>query len=97
MSLGFSRIESTRYTKYIQESLRVLEKDQEYGTDVNLAYLVRIQHLTERISQLSSPDDPAEEVAGLPTAPKSAYVSAFQGELDRIRNALPENLKNDRE
>ncbi|KAM5355344.1 hypothetical protein ACJ41O_001990 [Fusarium nematophilum] len=96
MSLGFSRIESMRYTKYIQECLGVLEREKEYETDVRLIYLVRIQHLTERISQLNCPDDPAEEVAGLPTAPLSAYVSAFQGELDRIRNNLPADLKNDR-
>ncbi|KAF4980152.1 hypothetical protein FZEAL_3771 [Fusarium zealandicum] len=95
MSLGFSRIESMRYTKYIQECLGVLEREKEYETDVRLVYLVRIQHLTERISQLNSPDDPAEEVVGLPTAPLSAYVSAFQGELDRIRNGLPVSLKND--
>ncbi|KAH7156415.1 hypothetical protein EDB81DRAFT_646898 [Dactylonectria macrodidyma] len=96
MSLGFSRIESMRYTKYIQECAQILEDEEEYETDVNLVHLVRIQHLTERISQLNSPDSPAEEVAGVPTAPMSAYVSAFQGELDRIRNALPEDLKKDK-
>ncbi|KAF4963841.1 hypothetical protein FSARC_8201 [Fusarium sarcochroum] len=95
MSLGFLRIEPMRYTKYIQGCLAVLEQEKEYGTDTRLVSLVRIQHLTERISQLNSPDDPAEEVAGLPTAPLSAYVSAFQGELDRIRNGLPPDLKND--
>lgn len=84
-----------RYTKYIQECVGVLEQEKEYPTDTRLVYLVRIQHLTERISQLNSPDDPAEEVAGLPTAPLSAYVSAFQGELDRIRNGLPADLKDD--
>ncbi|KAF7550117.1 hypothetical protein G7046_g8123 [Stylonectria norvegica] len=96
MSLGFSRIESMRYTKYIQEGLKVLEDDKEYETDERLVHLVRIQHLTERISELNMRDDPAEEVAGLPTAPRSAYVFAFQGELDRIRNNLPATLKNDK-
>ncbi|KAM0343196.1 hypothetical protein ACHAPU_008789 [Fusarium lateritium] len=95
MSLGFLRIEPMRYTKYIQTCLATLEEEQEYETDFRLVTFVRIQHLTERIAQLNSPDDPAEEVAGLPTAPKSAYVSAFHGELDRIRNGLPYNLRND--
>ncbi|KAJ4271337.1 hypothetical protein NW762_000039 [Fusarium torreyae] len=95
MSIGFLRIEPMRYTKYIQGCLAVLEQEREYETDTRLVTLVRIQHLTERISQLNSPDDPAEEVAGLPTAPLSAYVSAFQGELDRIRNGLPPDLNND--
>jgi hypothetical protein len=84
-----------RYTKYIQACLAALEQEQEYETDSRLVTLVRIQHLTERIAQLNSPDDPAEEVAGLPTAPLSAYVSAFQSELDRIRNELPHDLRND--
>ncbi|KIL84462.1 hypothetical protein FAVG1_12252 [Fusarium avenaceum] len=96
MSLGFLRIEPMRYTKYIQACLAALEQDQEYDTDLRLITLVRIQHLTERIAQLNSPDDAAEEVAGLPTAPISAYVSAFQSELDRIRNELPHDLRNDR-
>jgi hypothetical protein len=97
MSLGFGRIESMRYTKYMQECLKTLEDEEGYETDVNLILLVRIQHLTERISQLNSPDGPAEDVFGVPTAPLSAYVSAFQAELDRIRNGLPPNLRNDRE
>lgn len=84
-----------RYTKYIQACLAALEQEQEYETDLRLVTLVRIQHLTERIAQLNSPDDAAEEVAGLPTAPISAYVSAFQSELDRIRNGLPHDLRND--
>jgi hypothetical protein len=95
MALGFQRIESMRYTKYIQGCLSVLEQEREYETDVRLTALVRIQHLTERISQLNAPDDPAEEVVGLPTAPMSAYVSAFHTELDRIRNGLPFELQND--
>ncbi|KAM0253458.1 hypothetical protein ACHAP5_000487 [Fusarium lateritium] len=95
MSLGFLRIEPMRYTKYIQGCLATLEQEQEYETDLRLVTLVRIQHLIERIAQLNSPDDPAEEVAGLPTAPVSAYVSAFHSELDRIRNELPHDLRND--
>lgn len=95
MSLGFSRIEPIRYTKYMQECLQTLEEEKEYSTDITLVNLVRIQHLTARIAQMNSQDDPAEELSGLPTAPLSAYVSAFQGELNRIRDNLPENLKND--
>ncbi|KAG6992077.1 hypothetical protein FOFC_00559 [Fusarium oxysporum] len=96
MSLGFLRIEPMRYTKYIQQCLAVLEQEREYDTDMRLVMLVRVQHLTERIAQLNAPDDPAEEVVGLPVAPFSAYVSAFHGELDRIRNGLPPELTNDR-
>ncbi|KAL9574381.1 hypothetical protein ACKAV7_001535 [Fusarium commune] len=96
MSLGFLRIEPMRYTKYIQQCLAVLEQEREYDTDMRLVTLVRVQQLTERIAQLNAPDDPAEEVVGLPAAPLSAYVSAFHSELDRIRNGLPPELTNDR-
>ncbi|KAF4439999.1 hypothetical protein FACUT_3774 [Fusarium acutatum] len=96
MSLGFLRIEPMRYTKYIQQCLVVLEQEREHDTDMRLVTLVRVQHLTERIAQLNAPDDPAEEVVGLPPAPLSAYVSAFHGELDRIRNGLTPELQNDR-
>ncbi|KAK2136380.1 hypothetical protein NOF04DRAFT_1338498 [Fusarium oxysporum II5] len=96
MSLGFLRIEPMRYTKYIQQCLAVLEQEREYDTDMRLVTLVRVQHLTERIAQLNAPDDPAEEIVGLPAAPLSAYVSAFHNELDRIRNGLPPELTNDR-
>ncbi|KAL3605903.1 hypothetical protein FPOAC2_00854 [Fusarium poae] len=95
MAVGFQRIESMRYTKYTQGCLSMLEQEREYETDVRLVALVRIQHLAERISQLNAPDEPTEEVVGFPTAPTSAYVSAFQTELDRIRNGLPLELQND--
>ncbi|RBR21817.1 hypothetical protein FVER53590_00428 [Fusarium verticillioides] len=96
MSLGFLRIEPMRYTKYIQQCLAVLEQEREYDTDMRLVTLVRVQHLTERIAQLNAPDDPTEEVVGLPAAPLSAYVSAFHSELERIRNGLHPQLTNDR-
>ncbi|KAI3574142.1 hypothetical protein IWW34DRAFT_633764 [Fusarium oxysporum f. sp. albedinis] len=96
MSLGFLRIEPMRYTKYIQQCLAVLEQEREYDTDMRLVTLVRVQHLAERIAQLNAPDDPTEEIVGLPAAPLSAYVSAFHNELDRIRNGLPPELTNDR-
>lgn len=84
-----------RYTRYGQSCLSVLEQEREYETDARLVALVRIQHLTERISQLNAPNEPVEEVAGFPAAPMSAYVSAFQTELDKIRNGLPLELQND--
>lgn len=97
MALGFQRTEPMRYTKYMQGCLSALEEESEYETDTRLVALIRIQHLTERIAQLNVSDDPAEEIAGLPTAPMSAYVSAFHTELDRIRNGLPPELQNDSE
>lgn len=82
-----------RYTNYIQECLQELEATEEYRTDPTLIYLARFQRVTERIYQLNSKDIALKEIPGIPTAPMSAYVSAFQNELDRIREDMPDHLK----
>ncbi|KND90999.1 Transcriptional regulator WAR1 [Tolypocladium ophioglossoides CBS 100239] len=95
MATTFGKTESMRYSSYLQECVNDLEASREYGTDTTLIFLVRIQHLTERIFELNARDRAAEEIPGIPTAPTSAYIYAFQNELDRIRNNLPQSLKMD--
>ncbi|KAK6948847.1 hypothetical protein Daesc_008918 [Daldinia eschscholtzii] len=60
VSLSFQRIEPPKFTPYMDQCLRELETDHEYGTDSLLVYLVRIQHLSERISQLHAKDHDEE-------------------------------------
>lgn len=71
-----------------------LEQSKEHESDALLIQYIRIQHLMEKIAQLISPNETNKEMAGIPRAPMSAYASAFQGELDKIRDNLPENLRN---
>lgn len=97
MATTFGRLESMRYSSYLQECVNDLEASREFETDTTLVFLVRIQHLTERIFELNARDKAAEEIPGIPTAPTSAYIYAFQNELDRIRNNLPQSLKMDSE
>ncbi|PNY28275.1 Transcriptional regulator WAR1 [Tolypocladium capitatum] len=95
IAMTFGRTDSMRYSPYLQECVNDLEASREYKTDTTLSFLVKIQHLTERISELNAGDKAADEIPGIPTAPKSAYIYAFQNELDRIRNSLPPSLKMD--
>ncbi|OAA62122.1 hypothetical protein ISF_05131 [Cordyceps fumosorosea ARSEF 2679] len=95
MSTVFGRIEPMRYTSYVRECVTILEKNMEYQTDVNLVFLLRIQHLTQRISELNPRDNTIEEFTSIPKAPTAVYISAFQSELDELRASLPEHLRND--
>lgn len=83
------------FTPYIQESLNVLENESEYESDVTLVFLVRIQRLTERIFEFTSKDRGEEDIPGIPSAPLTAYMAAFQNEIDNIRDSLPMRLQND--
>lgn len=95
MATVFGRIEPMRYTSYVQECLRMLDAGKEYDTDVNLVFLVRIQHLIQRISDLNPRDTTVEEFTSIPKAPAPVYVSSYRNELERLRDGLPDHLKND--
>jgi hypothetical protein len=75
--------------------MKVLEDSREYESDITALYLVRVQRLTERIFEVNSKDKAVEDIPGLPSAPMSAYIAAFQNEIDRLRNSLPPNLQNE--
>ncbi|KAJ6781563.1 hypothetical protein PWT90_01558 [Aphanocladium album] len=95
LSTVFGRIDPMRYTSYVKECLTVLESEVEYETDIILVFLLRIQHLTQRISELNPRDNTIEEFSSIPKAPTAVYVSAFQNELNELRAKLPNHLKND--
>lgn len=52
-----------------------------------LVNLVRVQNLSERISQLYM-----KETMGDESINRTAYLSAFQAELDKFRASLPKSL-----
>ena len=93
VALCFQRFDPIRYSPYLDQYLRALEAEQEYETDLYLVNLVRIQHLTERISRLHAKDHVEDDLPGIARAPLDAYMVAFQGELDRYRNELPPHLQ----
>ncbi|KAK4084370.1 uncharacterized protein Triagg1_850 [Trichoderma aggressivum f. europaeum] len=96
ISMNFQRVEPMRYNGYLQDCMRHLEEHPEYESDISLVYLVKIQRLTERISELNSRDRASEEASSVPSAPISAYILAFQNELNQIRGSMPKHLKDDK-
>ncbi|KAI1404292.1 hypothetical protein F4819DRAFT_136640 [Hypoxylon fuscum] len=92
IALAFQRIDSPKYTPYIDQCLKELEEDQEYATDSLLVHLIRIQHLSERISQLNSKDQGNSELTGIARAPMSAYSGMFHTELENFKALLPPDL-----
>ncbi|KAI0127084.1 hypothetical protein BJ170DRAFT_596643 [Xylariales sp. AK1849] len=93
ISTTFQRLQTPRYTPYIDQCLRELETAKEYESDLLLVQLVRIQHLADRISQLHSRDRMDDELPGIPRAPVTAYLNAFQTELDRFKAQIPRHLR----
>lgn len=97
MSIGFQRIESLRFTRYLQSCLTELETEMEFETDLKLVQYLRIQHLTERIAIFNDKDGEIEEVTTFPAAPtpRATYINAFQLELDSIKESLPARFRAD--
>ncbi|KAL6889441.1 hypothetical protein HDV57DRAFT_327670 [Trichoderma longibrachiatum] len=96
ISMNFQRVEPMRYNGYLQECIRHLEEHPDYDTDISVVYLVKIQRLTERIAELNSRDEASEELSPVPSAPVSAYILAFQNELNQIRASMPKHLQEDK-
>lgn len=79
----------------MDQCLKDLDDAREYKTDQLAIQLVRIQQLTEKIFHFHSIDSPMDEGLGSPEHSTMARLEAFRVELDRLRNALPPNLKSD--
>lgn len=80
-----------RYSKDIAEALNELERVKESPSDTLLVHLTRGQRLVERIEQ-GLDFDPALQCPEA-TAPAVLYVKAFAGEINRARQSVPPELK----
>ena len=69
-----------------------LEEAAEYETDEVLIHLVRLQRLTEMNFQANNRDHLVDALPGIPKTPATAYHTAFQMELNRLRSSLPSKL-----
>ncbi|KAG4430950.1 hypothetical protein IFR05_013558, partial [Cadophora sp. M221] len=95
VALTFNKGQSEKFTKYHEQCLEDLERADEYESDVLLVQLVRIQHLTQRIVDFNNRDQLPDELPGIVEMPASTYLSAFQTELERLRDRVPSNLRED--
>ncbi|KAK3395453.1 hypothetical protein B0T20DRAFT_35316 [Sordaria brevicollis] len=96
ISVAFGKLESIRYSPYIQQCLSELQESKEYETDGILVHMVQLQHLTEKIAQVNSKTESPESVGGITRAPVAAYMSTFQSELDKICGSLNKSQKNNK-
>ncbi|GAM43720.1 hypothetical protein TCE0_060f18760 [Talaromyces pinophilus] len=97
-ALTVKQLAPVSYTKYIDQCLKELDDAAEYETDRLAVQLVRIQHLTNKIFHFHGRDQMVDdELPGIPGPQVSAVMrlEALRMELDRLRNALPLNLKLD--
>ncbi|KAF6814807.1 C6 transcription factor [Colletotrichum sojae] len=90
ISLDMQQIDPMRFSGYMQQCLRELEEARELESDMHVIYIVRIQRLAERISQIRGDGD---EEAGVIKAPISAYASSFQAELNKLQAQMPRSLR----
>ncbi|KAH0437127.1 hypothetical protein CcaCcLH18_03995 [Colletotrichum camelliae] len=91
VSLDVQQIDPMRFSAYMEQCLRELEETMEYESDIHVIYIVRVQRLAERISQIRANED-WDGGLGLPKAPISAYASSFQAELDKLVDNMPPNF-----
>ncbi|KAH6681388.1 hypothetical protein B0J14DRAFT_647800 [Halenospora varia] len=92
-SASFQRPDTMRFTRQIEESCQALLQRAEYPTDLQLVYVVKIQYLTDRITQTLHVNDidvtsPHKDIVEL-------HVRAFQSEIEAMRESLPPLLKKD--
>ncbi|XXH06176.1 hypothetical protein Hte_012622 [Hypoxylon texense] len=85
-----------KYSLYIDQCLKEIEADNEYETDSVLVYLLRAQHLSERIAQLHCKDQAGNESTVMARAPVSAYSGMFHAELEKFKASLPQNIISNR-
>ncbi|KAK7967648.1 uncharacterized protein PG986_001925 [Apiospora aurea] len=95
IALSYQRVEQGKYTSYIERCVKELESANEYETDSLLVQLMRIQRLSDKISCLHNKNEDDIELPAIPRAPTSAYLGAFQSQLDNATLRLWEPPKMD--
>ena len=83
-----------QWTPYLDECCRALEKYGECQSDVYLVYLVRQQHIIEKIERTFSLERQERlGSSGRPTAPAGMYFQSLGAELRNLRDSLSLNLQ----
>lgn len=92
------RMDALQWTPYLDECCRTLEKYGEYQSDIYLVYLVRQQHIIDKIERTFSLERQEKlDSSGRPTAPAGMYFRSLAAELRNLRDSLPLNLQQNRQ
>jgi hypothetical protein len=89
----FSKVDSTRYTRYMDERLLELDAAAEFPSDSLIVQLVHIQHLSDRLYHLRNREADVDSMPGIPPIPMPTYLAAYEKEWERLRQAIPLDLR----
>ncbi|KAI1308924.1 hypothetical protein F5Y03DRAFT_86281 [Xylaria venustula] len=92
----FLKCASMRWTPNMDESLKVLAANPEWDGDLLLVLMVRLGRLAEKVSQAQSTWLSDYEAPGASRPPVNIYIKYFQQCLQKIKDEIPESLKDDR-
>jgi hypothetical protein len=78
-----------RWTRYLDECLRLLEEEKEYPTDVLLVYLTRVQLICNKggASTINDLFGDAEM-----SVPADFYIKSLRLQLDELGRSVPPEL-----
>lgn len=96
VALTWNIINSTGFTKHLQQCRQELEEAPEYETDRLLVELVKIQHLTEKIFRFNHREELVDTMPGF-TSPSEEdallYTTSLKAEMEGLRRSLPASLE----
>lgn len=78
LASSFKKIDAVPYTKYLDESMSVLEQAEEFESDMLVVQMVRLQHLIQETYTMEAT-----------SAPPQIYVRTFRADLERLRTSDP--------
>jgi len=91
----YQRIDSLRWTPYLDDCLQMLAEQKEHSTDLFLAQLVRLQLIVERVTQAPWNDYGQAESTSSLRAPSNFCLKALQERLSDFKSrSPPEFLQN---
>lgn len=94
---AFLRGPSMRWTSHMEDSLNLLASNPEWEGDQILVLMVRIRKLADNIIQAQATWASDSEPSGTFKPPVTMYVKYYHQWLQKIRDQLPESLKDNRE
>ena len=88
----FQRIEVMRWSRYLDDCLKILEEQKAFPTDGMLVHLVQVQLICNKGTELSSHTLFGDRDAGFPI---DLYVKTLKAQLDRIESSMSQELRSD--
>lgn len=80
-------LDPIKYTKYADESCRILAEAAEYPTDILVVQLSKLHCISEKISRTLAID--AWDTSTKVSAPIAFCVNALESELQQFKSAVP--------